>query len=775
MKHQTTRTDFHEVSAERLPDDSQRICPLIGNDEIKLCVDARGVMHDFTHEWGSHPPPRITWSGRRHDRRYDRYNSNLFEWGFVDLQFAAKDELPPITGWRQRLHPRDGYVETEITRGDIVERTLSFVHLEKNLIVFRREYENLPDAVERDLRAIYTLCHVGTDELPFRVEWSPNEPFDGGITADTVADGMWKYNGRIGLFADQPAQSVAQDNRLELDVELDDTDAATIALSLADDLGDHPQVMDIAHSGWMTEPVKEVHRENQERLENWEPADYASATAEMIGALRQDGFEALFTDHRRAWNAWFSQARVELPDEEDKLRATLDSQLYTMRCCYTRWSSPANPFNTSWGAPYFWDERFPTEGLMRLGIWDMPERTTEWRRTILPFSTMMSGGRGARYVPAAVEPGSQIGDRNATQFYEFFTIGVMCNYLYEYCRYQDTEELWRRYYPIFRECAEFFRRWLLIELPGNNVMVTWLVDVNETYYPVQDGPFTTCGAARIFHAAVETAEMLGINDEQMGEWERMRDMTLRLANHLCGGGTLDRDSGVTTADNPATPYIDYELDDLPVPDMEVDEGIRDWRDEYRQRFAPESQMEEEKTNVAGESEHLPFWSWGPLQAAHSAAMQDKPEKAMEKLRRALTTLMDFGALNESAKTDLTDVHHPWFNTAAGAYVRALTRMLVYPRDEETRLLPGIPEGWNEFSFALPIYRGGTVSVEVRDGELRSIRLTETTDETVERKIRIPVRYLPQNPKFAQDVNVIEPREQDLLVSVSVKEKADVMA
>jgi hypothetical protein len=59
MQHQTTRTDFHEVSAERMPDDSQRIGPLIGNDEIKLCVDARGVMHDFTHEWGSHPPPRI--------------------------------------------------------------------------------------------------------------------------------------------------------------------------------------------------------------------------------------------------------------------------------------------------------------------------------------------------------------------------------------------------------------------------------------------------------------------------------------------------------------------------------------------------------------------------------------------------------------------------------------------------------------------------------------------------------------------------------------------
>ena len=775
MHRQTSRIGFHEVTAERIPDDSRRICPLIGNDEIKLCVDARGVMHDFAHRWGSHPPPRITWSGRRHDRRYDRYNSNLFEWGFLDLRFAGENDLPPVTGWRQRLHPGEGYVETEIRRGEVVERTLSFVHLKKNLIAFRREYENLPEGVDRGLRAVYTLCQVGTDELPFRVEWAPNDPFENGITADTVADGMWKYTGRVGLFADVRAVAKAEDNRLELDLDLSEEDAVTVCLSLADDLGDHPQIMDIAHTGWMTEPVREVHRENQERLENWQPADYEAATGEMITELGRDGFDGLFCSHRQAWKEWFSRAQVELPAEEEKLRATLDSQLYTMRCCYTRWSMPANPFNTSWGAPYFWDERFPTEGLMRLGIMDMPQRTAEWRRTILPFSTMMSGGRGARYVPAAVEPGSQIADRNATQFYEFFTIGVMVNYLYEYCRYRGEERLWRRYYPIFRECAEFFRRWLLIELPGNNVMVTWLVDVNETCYPVQDGPFTTCGAARILHVALETAEMLEIDEPRREEWEDMLDRTLRLANHLCGGGTLDRDSDVTTADNPASPYIDYELKDVPAGDIEVDRDLRAWRDRYRERFAPESQMEEGKTNVAGEGEHLPFWSWGPLQTAHSAAMQGDAEKAMENLRRALTTLMDFGALNESATTDLTEVHHPWFNTAAGAYVRALTRMLVYPREEEIRLLPGIPEGWQEFSFTMPVYGGGTVSVEVEEGKLTSVRLREKGEEPVRRTVRLPGRYLPSEVEFADGVQVDEHADAHTVVSLTVRGEAEVLA
>ncbi|MFW5802800.1 MAG: hypothetical protein ACOCWJ_02675 [Verrucomicrobiota bacterium] len=748
------RTDYHEVAAENIPDDARRINPLIGNDEIKLCVDGRGVMHDCTHVWGSHPPARITWSGRRNDRRNDRYNSNLFEWGFLDLSLNAEDALPAVTGWRQRLHPRDGYVETEIARGDIVERTISFVHLEKNLIVFHREYKNLPANIDRTLRAKYTLCHVGTEDLPFRVRWTPNKAFVNGISADTLADGVREYRGRIALFADAAGEACAVGNRLELAAELPDSNALTVCLALADDLGDHPQLIEIPTSGWMTPPVKKIHEENLEHLNNWQPANCTAAVDAMIADIADNRFAAVFAAHRQAWNDWFAQARIELPEDETELRAAFDTQLYTMRCCYTAWSSPANPFNTSWGAPYFWDERFPTEGLMRLGITDMPERTMEWRRRILPFSTMMSGGRGARYIPSAVESGAQIADRNCTQYYEFFTIGVICNYIYEYCRIKEDEAAWRRFYPILRESAEFFRRYLLIELPGNNVMLTWLVDVNETFYPVQDGPFATCGAARIFYTALETAERLGIEEKEIPEWKRMGAMVWNLATHLCGGNP-ERDTSVTTADDPASVYVDYELDNQQTMELDIDEEIRRWRDEYRKRFVPESQMGEGKTNLAGEAKHMEFWSWGPLQKAHSAASREDAEDALHQFKHSLTTLMDFAALNESAQTDLSDVHHPWFNTAAGAYVRALTRMLVYPKDNEIILLPGIPAGWDAFSFELPVHRGGTINVEVENGRFISVVIAETQTQYETRRVHLPHRYLAENQAFGGNADVVE--------------------
>lgn len=391
---------------------------------------------------------------------------------------------------------------------------------------------------------------------------------------------------------------------------------------------------------------------------------------------------------------------------------------------------------------------------MRLGIADMPERTVEWRRAILPFSTMMTGGRGARYVSSATEFGSHIADRNCTQFYEFFQIGVIVNYLRDWCRFADDEVVWRRYYPVFRECAEFFRRWLIIELPGNAVMLTWLVDVDESHYPVQDGAFSVCGAACALETAWRTAERLGIAEPEIAEWKRLGAMTLRLADQTCGGTGLNRDPLVTTAGDPVSCYVDYELAAAhPLPeDSTPDEAVRRWREAYRRRAAPEDQMSDGKTNVTGEAVHMPFWSWGPLQSAHSAAMLDRPDDALRELRRALTTVMDFGALNESAQLDLSDVHHPWFNTAAGAYVRALVRMLVYPLDDEIRLLPGIPAGWDAFGFSLPVHRGGRVAVTVREGRLVSVRLSESR-HACERLVRMPLAYLPAQPVFAKGVAI----------------------
>jgi hypothetical protein len=389
---------------------------------------------------------------------------------------------------------------------------------------------------------------------------------------------------------------------------------------------------------------------------------------------------------------------------------------------------PANPFNSSWGAAYFWDERFGLEGLLAAGSLEMPRRILDWRRRILPFCTMMTAGRGARYVPSATETGSMIADRNVTQFTEFFQMGVFVYDAWLFCRYADRPEEWKRYYPIVRECAEFYRNWLLIELPGNQLMVTPLTDVKESLYPVQDGPFTAAAASLILNLAWQLGEKLGVVDEAMPEWKRLGAMAQHLAYHV----------------NPAEGCpLDFELDRLAISATQPEATIECWRDDWRRRFAPHDQMDGTSSNVTGETTSLPFWSWGSLQQAWSAAARGQPEEAVEHLKRSLSTMMDFAALNESANLELTNVHHPWFTTAAGAYLRAVTRMLLVPRNDETLLLPGVPDFWKDLSFRLPAFGGVFVEAVVADGRLAKLKLAGSPSSGEPRRVLIPKRFLPE--------------------------------
>src|SRR5690606_5982649 len=142
-------------------------------------------------------------------------------------------------------------------------------------------------------------------------------------------------------------------------------------------------------------------------------------------------------------------------------------------------------------------------------------------------ATRMSGGRGARYLISITEAGTPLGDGHCNT-YEAYTGTVYAHVVYAYCRYRGDEATWRRYYPVFREVAEFCRQYQLAELPGNNIMAVPLVDVDETVYPVQDGPFMVHGAAHAFQIAVEVAERLGIDEPELPAWRRFADLTLHL-------------------------------------------------------------------------------------------------------------------------------------------------------------------------------------------------------------------------------------------------------
>jgi hypothetical protein len=752
---------FFAVSADSLPEDAQRVCPLTGNDEIKLCVDARGAMHDFTPAQGSWPPPRIVWTGRRHARTNDRYNSNLFEWGFVDVRLKGEEKLGAVTHWRQDLHPRRGIVETEIVHASGARLCAeSFVHLDRNVVVFHRRYEGLPKRRGGwQARAVWTFCMVGTDAIPYRTTFAPQPAWENGIAADLTADGIVMYRGRIALLASGTARARAVGNRLEVEAPLAADGSVTFCLLLADDLGNDPQLLDTPLDDWMSPPVREINREiRATTLEKPDPAAAIDALRAWIASpgradspggcgsqgaaeaapglqpppqaaahrLEASCYAGLRSSQVAAWQAYFERFTLELPATEPELRAILDTQIYTIRCSCSRFSLPANPFNSSWGAGYFWDEQFPMLGLMACGEMEMPRRILEWRRRCLPFSARMASGYGARFPACATESGQHIADRNGTNFYEFHLPGYITLYTWLYGCYADDAATWRRYYPLIRECAEFFRHWLLVELPGNHAMIVPGIDVDESIAAYDDGPAMACGAALSLHLAAELADRLALAEPDAAEWRRLAKLASRLAKEV--GGRF---------------YSEFGVARVPEPDEPADPKVVEWRRQKREQRRRRSRTDHAIASVSGDPEIVSEWAWGHLNAAYVHANEGRAAAALACLRRVPPLRLDFSALCESCSPNLARIHHPWFTTGAGAFLRTLARMLLVAAGETIRLFPGLPHGtWQDLKFRLLAHGNVEVQVQLAAGVIRSLRLQRRAPGARHCRILVPDGYLP---------------------------------
>jgi hypothetical protein len=243
-----------------------------------------------------------------------------------------------------------------------------------------------------------------------------------------------------------------------------------------------------------------------------------------------------------------------------------------------------------------------------------------------------------------------------------------------------------------------------------------LIDVNESLYPVQDGPFTICSAARVFDLTVRVAEQLGEDTNMLPIWRRYRDLSILLVRHRMQQETAKSVFPVWTC------YQDLDLDSIPNPKLRVDASVRKWRDSYRETNAGVDQFKTAKQNVSGDYSKPRNWPWGAFQQAFFKASMGSPDDARQALERALKVLLPFGGQCESGEEDFSRIDHPWFTTASGALLRALGRMFVFPQDNLIRLFPGVPTSWRDFSVEMPIFENATIRARVESGLLTQLKV-----------------------------------------------------
>jgi len=376
---------------------------------------------------------------------------------------------------------------------------------------------------------------------------------------------------------------------------------------------------------------------------------------------------------------------------------------------------------------------------MACGEMEMPRRILEFRRRCLPFSSRMVSGFGARFPTCATESGQHIADRNGTDAYEFFLPGFIVNYTWLYCRYMDDEATWRRYYPLIRECAEFYRHWQLVELHGNHAMIVPGIDVDESISAYDDGPAMACGAAISLHLAAEIADMLKLNEPEAPEWRRLSKLASRLAREVGGGF-----------------YTEFGVAMVPEPDEPADPSVVEWRRVKREAIREHRRRRNagghSSASVSGDPEMVSEWAWAHVGGAYVLANEGKADEALAALRKVPALRLDFSALCESCSPDKSRIHHPWFTTVAGAYVRAIARMLVYPDGETIRLFPGLPAGtWKDLEFRLMAHGNVEVHVKLEAGVIASLDLRRRSPGTHRCRVIIPKGYLAAGQTFGGNV------------------------
>ncbi|HID90733.1 TPA: hypothetical protein EYP44_02085, partial [Candidatus Bathyarchaeota archaeon] len=582
--------------------------------------------------------------------------------------------------------------------GDVEDSTTSFVPLDRNLIVVRKELSAMGGAPILQLTLRYALHETKReDRLPRGMTIDPRwNPQLGAIEVFYRVGGAREYEGVVALFSDADVSPEIAGNRFELRASLRGRGEVTFYLLLMDN----------------------------------ERPDYRERASEMIKAVRRDGYRKVLERHLAGWKAFWSRSYVDLPDRD--LVDVWKTCLYHIRCSTTKWSVPVGILDTHWWGKYFHDEVFPYLALVSSNHVELAERVPRFRFQTLGRALRVTGGKGARYSWESTEDGDE-GCPPGPWMHEIHhiaTTALECwtHYLYT----QDLKFLRQIAYPVIRECAEYFRLWHVYETADGRAIIGACTDLDESLFPVRNPIYTCCGAVCTFSIAAKASRMLGVDETLRPVWERLAK---RLLDNLPFDGEKYVPFRGATHQSLCALGVIFPFPALSPKDERVRVTVFDYLKRCRSAtgWRPTSRGEEDAFFI-GEGE---TWIWNSAWLATCLARMGEGRLAYDVLREIVSVTDTFGSVNEARTAEKT-MHH-WFTTGAGAYVYALNQTLVQSTPDEIRILPAVPPEWGDVRFRLRCQGNAVIETRVANGMIQELRM-ESPVET-HRRILIPQRIV----------------------------------
>ncbi|HQL51739.1 MAG TPA: hypothetical protein PLR91_11160 [Kiritimatiellia bacterium] len=653
--------------------------PLVSNGSLCMLIDYLGCQAQNRYV---NMTPTIFWAGRRYGPPKDQ----LIPFGHfeTEVETAAGEKLSVPARWTQTLDTRSAHVSCRNVYGNgLTVETDVFCPFAGDLVVVRKRV-SAANAAARSARLTFTYRFTATgneNKAPRRVTcasaWN-----DASRRAEFrfQADAHRPCEGLVAVFADRAVAAAVdgQTAALSADLALDGGKPVevTFCLLFADSL---------------------------------DGKDFEARAAKLQALALRQGFDGLFAEHRKAWDAYWDESFVRLPDA--RLETAYNTAQYHLRANATRWSFPVGIFNTHWAGRFFgWDEMFCYQALVSSNHRDIARRGPEFRRAGLKVALDRAahygklGLFGARYPWETLEDSTEASPPGFWMEHVFHMSNIALAAWYQYLYTEDPAYLENTGYPVIRECARFFFANMVYDLPDGRVVIGKCTDL-ERLGPAKANPFmTSCGAIYTLEAASRAASLLKMDETEAAAWTRTA-AKLRESLPEENGRFVPyagcRDESVATLGG-LFPY--------PVFD-ETEPRQRAAAYHYMQHGRAFGNMYQMGTSVCA-------WYLGWMAAA-LAELGDTVGPA-RMLREAADGAGCFGEMFEINEEKVRRC--PWFSTASGNVVYALNQMLVQNREGRILLARGVPAAWRDYAFKLACHGDLAIETEVKDGRLTRLAL-----------------------------------------------------
>jgi len=682
------------VKSSNKADSNRYIPPIAGNGELCYLVDYTGGQRQNPYNGGYFELyPAIWWAGKR----YDNHQYTMVPFGYFENLVFTENQLK-ILSWEQHLNPEEGTVISRIILDNKSEEEITvFSPFKERIIVVKQKIINNGD---KNFKAgiSYVLSPPGkSSELPKRMIMS-RELKSYGTTIRFSIDGYEQYTGAVILFSDQKTEALFKNS-------------TTVKL-----------IRNISEKDKITELTFYIlFHDNKDSRSIKEKLEYIKSTD-------------IFQTHKEGWRDFHKKGYITIPDK--KYERQWKTSLYHLRISSTAWSVPTGIFDTHWSGRYFYDEFYSFHALLSSGHSDLSRKIPVFRRNTLDKALYRTWNQGAQYAWESIEDGND-GCPHGASLNELHHCGMIALECWLQHLYSPNIEFLRNIaYPVIKNTAEFYRKWMVIELDNGTAIIQKCVDMDESIVPVLNPFYTSCSAISNFRIASQAAKLLNTDTELILVWDELARMLEKTLPNENNAFIPFQGAGETSI---LVLGILYPFALYPRNNEKIKNTVYDFMKRVKNEWGYPAGSSEKYKNQS--------WTWSSGLLATCLNLLGDAENAQKALSCSLNPVGTFGCMCEHYKYDKKIYTVPWFTTASGVYIYALNTMLLQSESDTINLLPSTPNNWKDVEFLLQAQGDIMVNARLKEGKLCFLKLQDTsqTSRNNNRVIIVEKKYLAEPP------------------------------